>query len=507
MKKRLRRENGRKVALSRRLYAAVAAVLLLVMVLIITATYEGLDYIYLIHGAIQAAWASREIEDVINGSPDDFAEEMDAIELNYIITVELTDPRGVLVYASDFKGRFSTPPYGSGSIALPESERRQYTEDASLGENNGTSYSVGTIAAGSRDLNYIRFEKKLGNGADITIYKLRSDADSAARIAVAFISIVTVLVAFAALVLIVLFIRRSTKPLEEMGTVTKNMSQLDFSRKCEDSNIEEISVLAESINEMSDSLENALSDLRAKNAKLQLDYEQEKTIEQLREVFISGMSHELKTPIAIIQGYAEGLGMFIEEGDLDTAKEYCDTIVTEADRMNTLVMKLLEISRYQSGAYEPVYERVDIRSVVSEWFARNEKKLADMGITAVNDIPEGTALSCDRTLVATIVNNYLSNAVSHADGDKVIRASAARGDKGVVRVSVFNTGAQIAEKDITKIWDSFYRADKSLSRSQGRFGLGLSIVAAIQKMHGMDFGVLNHAHGVEFWFEEAEFSS
>ena len=502
MKKKIGRSRRRKVKLSRRLYSATAAVLLLVMLLIITATYEGLDYIYLIYGALQTVWASREIEAVMTDGTEDFAAYMDAIEKNYLITVELTDARGALVYASDFTGEFSSPPYNGSSIVLPEDQRRVYTVITSLGESNGTAFSTVGITAGSRSLEYIRYEKNQSGTGRITIYKLRSDADSSARIAVGFIATVTVLVAFAALALIVVFIRRSTKPLEEMSAVTKNLSQLDFSRKCADSNVQEISLLAESINEMSDSLENALSDLRQKNTKLQLDFEQEKTIEQLREVFISGMSHELKTPIAIIQGYAEGLQMFIEDGDLDTAKDYCDTIVSESERMNTLVMKLLEISRYESGAYEPVFESVDIREVVSEWYERNAKKFEDKGIHAVNDIPAGTLISCDRTLVSTIVNNYLSNAVSHAGGDMLIRAFAQKRDNDTIRVSVFNTGEPIADKDITKIWDSFYRADKSLSRSQGRFGLGLSIVAAIQKMHGADYGVLNHDDGVEFWFEE-----
>ena len=502
MKRHERKTRDHKTPISRRLYAIIAGILLFVMMGIITLTYQGLDKILLIHGAIQTVLASREINTIMVNGSDDFLAAMDSVEQNYMITVELRDRTGRLVYTTDYSGDMSFPPYTENPVELPPGHVREYTELTNLGESKGLSFKTVSSESGGRTFEYIRLGIDADDGGKITIYKLRSDADSSVRLVVAFVSTITVFFAFFALLLMVLFIRRTTKPLAEMSHVTQKMSQLDFSQKCDDSNIEEISLLSRSINEMSDSLETALSDLQEKNEKLQRDYEQEKTIEQLREVFISGMSHELKTPIAIIQGYAEGLGMFIEDGDLETAGEYADTIVVEADRMNTLVMKLLEISRYSSGAYSPVFTSVDIHAVVGEWFERNAKTLEDKGITAVNDIPEGTVISGDSTLVATIVNNYMSNAVSHTEGEKKIIASAEKTDQGKIRIGIFNTGKPIADKDIEKIWDSFYRADKSLSRSQGRFGLGLSIVAAIQKMHEEDYGVENHPDGVEFWFEE-----
>ncbi len=502
MKKHNRKPRDKKTSFSRRLYTIIAAILLFVMVGIITLTYQGLDMILLIYGALQTVSASREIDSIMVNGSDDFLSAMDSVEQNYVITVELRDRAGRLVYTTDYSGEMSFPPYSDDSEELPPGHVREYTELQNMGEAGGLSFKTVSAESGERTFEYIRLSTDAGDGGKITIYKLRSDADSSVRVVVGFVSTVTVVIAFVALMLLVLFIRRTTKPLQDMSQVTQKLSQLDFSQKCVDSNLEEISLLSHSINDMSDSLQTALSDLRDKNEKLRLDYEQEKTIEQLREVFISGMSHELKTPIAIIQGYAEGLGMFIEEGDLETAGEYADTIVTEADRMNSLVMKLLEISRYSSGAYKPVFTSVDIRSVVGDWFERNAKTLEEKGITAENRVPEGMLVSGDSTLIATIVNNYLSNAVSHVDGEMKIIADAKRTENGRIRTGIFNTGKPIADKDIEKIWDSFYRADKSLSRSQGRFGLGLSIVAAIQKLHDEAYGAENHPDGVEFWFEE-----
>ena len=231
--------------------------------------------------------------------------------------------------------------------------------------------------------------------------------------------------------------------------------------------------------------------IQEKNRKLQDDIEQEKTIDNLRKVFISGVSHELKTPIAIIQGYAEGLEVFLET-DPEAAKKYCATIISETNRMNSLVMKLLEIIKY---------EHFNLKETADSWFERNAELLKEKGITAVNEIDDSFIAYGDTFIIPTVVNNYISNAVSHVDGKMIIRVDAKEISGDRYRVSVFNTGEQIAPKDIDHIWDSFYRADKAMSRSQGRFGLGLAIVAAIQNLHGQAYGVVNHNDGVEFWFD------
>ena len=145
-------------------------------------------------------------------------------------------------------------------------------------------------------------------------------------------------------------------------------------------------------------------------------------------------------------------------------------------------------------------EDFELRPFVQEWFDRNESILAEKGVTAVNTVPPEVFGNGDKLILESVLNNYLSNALSHVENEMRIRVSCVSSDKSW-RIKVFNTGKPIADKDIDKIWDSFYRADKSLSRSQGRFGLGLSIVAAIQELHGEDYGVENKENGVEFWFD------
>lgn len=478
----------------------ISAVLLMVMAAIIIATYQGLDIVYLIFSGIQSFYAEREIAYACENPDDSFSLTMDNIEREHEITVEIYDSTGKFVYASSYKGEMSSPPYDSQSTELPESEKKLYTEVKDLGETDNNSFKLCQDTDSKNLTEYLVGTWSTDDGLTIKIFKLKSVIDTNIKLTITFISIIVMIVLAAAFLIIAIFVKRLVKPIKEMSTVTRNMSELDFSKKCEPNDIEEISVLANSINEMSDSLETALVDLTQKNKKLQEDIEQEKTIDQLRQVFISGISHELKTPIAIIQGYAEGLEVFLDS-DPETAKKYCGTIKDETERMNNLVMKLLEIIKYESGEYKLQCEDFVIHDVIEEWIERNGEILKSRGITVENETDKGFVGFGDSFILSTVVNNFMSNAVSHVKEPFIIKASARETDGGCYRVSIFNTGEPIADRDINQIWNSFYRADKAMSRSQGHFGLGLAIVAAIQKMHGRDYGVTNHEDGVEFWFE------
>ena len=498
--KRKKKADKNKKTLSQALTGMVSFICCLIIAVIVFVTYEGLDFVYLAYAAIESFFASYEIEDACTNKNIDFFEEMDYYENEFSISVELYTTDGRLVYSSGYKGEMSAPPYNSSSISIPDSEQKNYEIVQNLGAFNNNSFNLSKDTRSSRNSVYLVGEWKTESGIIIKIFRIKSTVDTNAKIAVAFVSFVTVSVVLGALLVLIKIIRRITKPLGEMSEITKNMSSLDFSQKCKQNNIAEISDLSDSINEMSESLENALHDLQQKNKKLQDDIEQEKTIDRLRQVFISGVSHELKTPIAIIQGYSEGLKVFLES-DPETAMKYCDTIISETERMNDLVMKLLDIIKYESGEYKILYEDFCIYELIENWFERNAEIIKEKGITAINEIDENIFCSGDRFILSTVVNNYLSNAVSHVEHAMIIRASAAEIENDRYRISIFNTGKPIAAKDIDHIWSSFYRADKAMSRAQGRFGLGLAIVAAIQKLHGEEYGVKNHKNGVEFWFD------
>lgn len=505
--KKLEQKKLKRRSLSSKLIRMISAILVFVMVVIIFATYKGLDYVYLAFAAVRAFSAEIEIEELFTGNnSENFIIDMDTIEREYEVNIEIFTKNNDFVYSTSYKGAMSSPPYTSELILIPDSERKIYEDVMDLGETTYNSFRLCQDTSGTKNTVYIEGTWKTDSGMTIKIYKVKTTVDISTRIAVIFISVVAMIVLAAAFILITIYVHQLTKPLSDMSVITKNMSNLDFSKKCEPNTITELSVLSDSINEMSDSLENALVDLRQKNKKLEDDIEQEKTIDTLRKVFISGVSHELKTPIAIIQGYSEGLKVFLET-DPEMAEKYCDIIISETERMNNLVMKLLEIIKYESGEYNLLSESFNLRETIDSWFTRNSELLKEKGITAENNIDENFIAFGDTFIIPTVVNNYISNAVSHVSGKMVIRADAKLISNDRYRVSIFNTGAPIASKDIDHIWDSFYRADKAMSRAQGRFGLGLAIVAAIQNLHGQKYGVKNHDNGVEFWFDVKKFES
>ena len=503
-----KRYKSSKVQLSRKLTRSISLILVFVLGAVICATYIGLDWINLGYAAVRMFFAERTIEEAYMTGNDNFITIMDDVEREYEVTVELYTSDGKFVYATSYKGEMSVPPYGNGVITIPDSEKKNYTVTTDLGSTsyNEFNLSVDTSSSRKNPATYLVGTWNTDSGITIRLFKLKSSVDINTKITIIFISSITMMVLVAALMITSKFVKQTTKPLEEMSRITKNMAKLDFTQKCQSNNIVEISELSDSINEMSDSLENALVDLQQKNKKLQDDIEQEKTIDQLRQVFISGVSHEMKTPIAIIQGYAEGLKVFLES-DPATASKYCDTIISETERMNSLVMKLLEIIKYESGEYQIFSEPFNIRETIDSWIDRNTGILKEKGITAENHVAPDIFGYGDTFIIPTIVNNYMSNAVSHVSGDMIISATAKYIAPGCYRVSIYNSGSPVAPKDIDHIWDSFYRADKAMSRSQGRFGLGLAIVAAIQKLHKKEYGVINHENGVEFWFDVERYES
>ena len=349
---------------------------------------------------------------------------------------------------------------------------------------------------------YIVYNAKLSGGQDIEIYSFKETIDANANIAILITSAAGITALLFALLFIFFYSRRFTKPLIEMSTITGKMAQMDFSEKCEIKGNDEISVLSKSINGMSDSLDATLKDLSAKNAQLEEDIEKEKALEKMRKEFISNVSHELKTPISIIRGYSEGAQIMLESGDSKGAMDYCDIIVKESEKMNALVYELLELSTYESGAVSLNTETFDIAELICEYLNDNEMKLAAADIKVENELPESIICQGDSLKLNMVVNNYISNAVSHCDGERIIKIFSEENEE-TYRIFVYNTGNPISDEDAENIWTSFYRADKSRdrSRNEGRFGLGLSIVSAIQKLHSMDYGVENREGGVCFWFD------
>ena len=295
--------------------------------------------------------------------------------------------------------------------------------------------------------------------------------------------------------------RHITKPLQQLTDISKRMVDLDFNAKYKSnrSNSYEVEELGNHINRLSENLERTISELKTANVELQDDIEKKIQIDEMRKEFLSNVSHELKTPLALIQGYAEGLQECIND-DAESREFYCDVIIDEADKMNHMVKKLLTLNQLEFGNDQVVMERFNMTELITG-VANSTKILREQkNIRLELENPEEAWVWGDEFKVEEVITNYMSNAINHADGEKVIRVFyTCSEDK--LRVSVFNTGQPIPEEDLDKIWVKFYKVDKARTREYGGSGIGLSIVKAIMDSLHQQCGVINHEDGVEFWME------
>lgn len=295
-----------------------------------------------------------------------------------------------------------------------------------------------------------------------------------------------------------LLTRRLTRPLTELTALSQRMAALDFDTKYTSGGKDEIGVLGHNFNTMSEQLEQTISELKTANNELQRDIRRKTEIDEMRKEFLSNVSHELKTPIALIQGYAEGLQDNINE-DAESRQFYCEVIVDEANKMNRLVQKLLTLNQLEFGQDQVVMERFDLASVI-RGIVESSRILIEQKEAKIHlDIEESIPVWGDEFKVEQVLTNYLTNGLNHLEGERVLKISCTH-EKGRVRTSVFNTGQPIPQEDLEKIWVKFYKVDKARTREYGGSGIGLSIVKAIMESMNQDYGVVNWENGVEFWF-------
>lgn len=300
-------------------------------------------------------------------------------------------------------------------------------------------------------------------------------------------------------IIIYIFSNYITKPIKQLSTIAGRMADLDFEAKYTGTDKGELGLLGNSMNYMSSKLQENISQLKSANIELKKDIEKKIQIDEMRKDFLSNVSHELKTPIALIQGYAEGLKEGISE-DPESMDFYCDVIMDESNKMNNMVKKLLTLNQLEFGNEELVMERFDITELIRSIVNANEIRATQKDIKMIFEDTQPVYVWSDEYKIEEVITNYISNAINHCDFEKQIQIQLIpKGD--VVRVSVFNTGKNIPDEDINNIWIKFYKVDKARTREYGGNGIGLSIVKAILDSYDKQCGVINHENGVEFWFE------
>lgn len=309
-------------------------------------------------------------------------------------------------------------------------------------------------------------------------------------------------VGIAALVLgcIVVYLttKKVTSPILQLADISERMSHLDFDAKYQGDAQDEIGGLGNSINTLSDKLKETIGELKSANNQLLKDIEEKNQIDEMRQEFIGNVSHELKTPIALIQGYAEGLIEGMAQ-DKESRDYYCEVIMDEANKMNTMVRQLLTLNALESGNDMVTMERFDMVEVIQGVLDAAKILIEQKQASVVFDCGHPVYVWADEFKIEEVVTNYLSNALNHLDGERIIRIVIEELGEDV-KVTVGNTGTPIPQEALPNLWTKFYKVDKARTRAYGGSGIGLSIVKAIMDSHHKACGVQNAEDGVEFWF-------
>ena len=361
----------------------------------------------------------------------------------------------------------------------------------------GEDYTIQVVSFAGNE--YLEMYGRLMSGISFIMRTPLESIRESAKIANRFFAYVGIAGTLAGAVIIWIVSWRMTKPILELNRISEKMVHLDFDAKYAGRAKNEIGLLGENINKLSESLEKAISDLKTANNELQRDIEKKEKIDEMRKEFLANVSHELKTPIALIQGYAEGLseGMVEDEEGRDF---YCGVIVDEASKMNRMVQKLLTLNQLEFGNDVTTMERFDITELVKNYIQSAAILTKQNEIQVILEETPSIFVWGDEYKTEEVFMNYFSNAVNHCSGEKKIVVTLER-HENLVRVSVFNTGQPIPEESIPHLWEKFYKVDKARTREYGGSGVGLSIVKAIMDSMNHAYGMENYKNGVLFWFE------
>ena len=415
--------------------------------------------------------------------------ELEKIAINNNFNILITDNNNISLYNSnkDFK---------------------QYMLNLDRVDKNKILYNEdNVIIIESKDyqsgINFLMLIGKLDNGGLAYIRMPLSSIKDSVKISNNFlysIGIITVIISGIAIFIIS---KKFTKPISELGGIANKISNLDFSQKyrIKDSG-DEIDNLGKSINIMSDKLEDTITKLQKNNIELEKDIEEKSKIDDMRKQFISDVSHELKTPIALIQGYSEGLIENVNK-DEENRKFYAEVILDEANKMDKMVKELLELMKLEYGAKKLNNVYFNIVELINEELRKYTVMLEENNIEVRFSLKEPVYVYADSNFMQQVLNNYISNAIKNIETvneEKYIKVSV-KMLENKIRVSVFNTGKNISEESIQKIWSRFYKEDTSRNREMGGTGIGLSLVKAIMNNYNNKYGVDNKENGVEFYFD------
>lgn len=480
-----------------KLFLTLCVVILMIIAFLVIINNSVLESFYYYSKKNASLEAFAFINENIENSH--FSLELEKLSLtnNFDIIIKKGDED---VYATnkDFSGDFGEIP----EVKYKVSYNVFRQDDIMYADQNVTLRKIQDKKNG---INFILLTGNLDNGNEIWIRMPITLIKESVEISNKFLYLIALIAVVLGGIAITWITERFTKPIEELNDIANKMAKLDFTKKYRiHDNNDEIDELGKSINTMSVKLEETIQQLTRNNMELERDIEEKSKIDEMRKQFISDVSHELKTPISLIQGYSEGLVENINS-DEESRKFYAEVILDEAGKMDQLVKKLLELMKLEYGEREFHDTKFDIVEIIHEMIRNSKVMLEEQNIKVEFKEKKPIFVFADDFYMEQVLRNYFTNAmknVKEVGGQKKIKIFMKKfPQRNTVKVSVFNSGEPISEENLARIWTRFYKVDKSRNRESGGTGIGLALVKAIMNQYGTDFGVQNKKDGVEFYFE------
>ncbi|HDR8154673.1 MULTISPECIES: sensor histidine kinase [Bacillus] len=369
---------------------------------------------------------------------------------------------------------------------------KEFQTDLLLKESKHIQYAIQTMDYEKNDIKYKLLIKPIKEkGGSVTyIYAMASlqPVDEAVQMVqdyyIYIIAFVVVLIFLASFY----YSKQIAKPLLKINDTTKKIAHLDFTEKIPITSKDEIGDLSKNINVLSNKLHSHIG-------QLEEDIEKERKLEKTRKEFISGVSHELKTPLSIMKSCIS----ILKDGVAEHKKEYYfQAMEREVDKMDTLILDMLELAKFESGTYKMKKASFYIDTVIEDICEHLSVEIEKKELHVHKNICSFEVIA-NQGRIEQVIVNFITNAIRYTPNKEDIIISTID-EKDRIKVCIENKGTHIEEEQLDKIWDRFYRVDTARQRSQGGTGLGLAISKNILELHDAEYGVKNTENGVLFYF-------
>ncbi|PGL57393.1 sensor histidine kinase [Bacillus cereus] len=369
---------------------------------------------------------------------------------------------------------------------------QEFQADLLLNEKNTNYDSLQEIDYEQNDIKYKLIIKPIKDksGAITYIFSMTSlqPVDEAVQMIKEYYVYIIMFVLLLIFIASFYYSKKIARPLLQINKTTQKIANLDFSERVPVMSKDEIGDLSQNINLLSNTLHSHIE-------QLQRDIEKEKQLEHTRKEFISGVSHELKTPLSIMKSCIS----ILKDGVASHKKEYYfKAMEKEVDKMDVLIVDMLELAKFESGTYKMQMDVFYIDQAIQHICEQLSMEITKKQLHVHTHL-SAIEVIANYHRIEQVLTNFITNAIRYTPEKENIIISTID-EPSRIKVCIENKGAHIEEDQLDKIWDRFYRVDTARQRSQGGTGLGLSISKNILELHGAKYGVHNTVDGVLFYF-------